>query len=48
MNARVVLNLGIATLLATTIVIAGGLIWLTAADPDKLMALTVRALSAIW
>ena len=48
MNARVVLNLGLAMLLATTVVVAGGLIWLAAADPEAVMTLTVRAISVIW
>ena len=48
MNARVVVNTGLAMLLGTTVVLAGGLIWLAAADPEVVMTLTVRALSVIW
>jgi hypothetical protein len=48
MNARMVLNAGLAMLLATTVVVAGGLIWLAAADPEAVLALTTRALAVIW
>ena len=47
MNARMVVNTGLAMLLATTVVVAGGLIWLATAQPEVLMTLAVRALSVI-
>ena len=42
MNTRVLLNTALAMLLASSVVMAGGLIWLAAAEPEVLASAHVQ------
>jgi hypothetical protein len=42
MNARVLLNTALAMLLASTVVMAGGLIWLATAEPEVLASAHIQ------
>lgn len=42
MNARLLLNTALAMLLATTVALAAGLIWLSAVEPQTLISAHVQ------